>query len=123
VISGTLAILTTRKLKGTPTVVMMFFYTARLMLLSAPLALLGWIPMAPEHVLPLLAIGAFAQSGQYCFLRAHWLGDTSVLGLLGYLSLPLSGLVGYLFFTEIPTAHTLIGATIILLALTQVGPR
>ena len=60
--------------------------------------------------------------------RCVWRGDGDLLGLLpaaayrtaigplGYSSLILSGLVGYVFFGEIPSLNTVIGAAIIVLA-------
>lgn len=123
VLAGNGAVIVTRKLRGTPPMVMMLFYTAGLAALTAPFALAGWTPMAPGHLLPLLAVGAFAQSAQYCFLRAHWLGDAGVLGPLGYLTLILSVSVGYLVFDEVPSAGMLAGAVVIVLATLMVADR
>lgn len=114
VLTGTLAIIITRRLKGSPAVVMMVFYTGGLALFMAPFAWSDWTPVADQHWPLLLAVGVFAQAGQYCFLRAHWLGDAGVLGPVSYLSLVLSTAAGYLFFGEIPALSLLIGAGIIL---------
>ena len=116
VLAGTGAIIVTRQLKGTPPVVMMLFYTGGLALITAWPALSGWQPVAAGHWPFLLAVGVFSQAAQFCFLRAHWLGDAGFLGPLGYSSLILSGLVGYVFFGEIPSLNTVIGAVIIVLA-------
>lgn len=121
VLAGNGAVIVTRKLRGTPPMVMMLFYTAGLAVLTAPVAAATWVPLAPGHVLPLLAVGAFAQSAQYCFLRAHWLGDAGVLGPLGYLTLILSFSVGYLVFAEVPSAGMLAGAAIIVAATAMVA--
>lgn len=123
VLAGNGAVIVTRKLRGTPPVVMMLFYTAGLAALTAPVAAAVWVPLAPGHLWPLLAVGAFAQTAQYCFLRAHWLGDAGVLGPLGYLSLVLSGAVGYLVFAEVPSAGMLAGAAVIVLATALVSDR
>ncbi len=116
VLSGTAAIIATRHLKGTPSVVMMVFYTAGLMLGSLPFVAVDWHPVAPEHWPLLLAIGIFAQSAQFCFLNAHWLGDAGVLGPVSYASLILSALAGYLVFAEVPSAGMILGATVIVAA-------
>ena len=116
VFSGTAAIIVTRKLKGTPAVVMMTFYTAGLALLTALPASQTWVSIAPDHLPFLLAVGVFSQCAQFCFLQAHWKGDAGFLGPLGYTSLIISGTVGFLVFNEVPTLNTIIGATIIVLA-------
>ena len=116
VFTGTGAIIATRALKGTPAIVMMTFYTGGLALVTGPVALAAWESIVPEHRLPLLAIGVFAQAAQYCFLRAHWLGEASVLGPMGYLSLIFSTAVGFFVFAEIPSLGMALGAAIILLS-------
>lgn len=118
VFSGTAAIIVTRKLKGTPAVVMMAFYTGGLALATALPTSQTWVPIAPDHLPYLLAIGIFSQCAQFCFLQAHWKGDAGFLGPLGYTSLIISGTVGFLVFKEVPTLNTIIGAAIIVLATT-----
>lgn len=113
ILAGTGAIIVTRALKGTPPVVMMAFYTGGLALATAPLAVANWTPIASDHLWPLLAIGAFAQTAQYCFLQAHWHADASVLGPLGYTSLILAAAIGFFVFGEIPTPGVALGAAII----------
>ncbi len=113
VLSGTAAIIATRHLKGTPSVVMMVVYTAGLMLGTLPFVVADWHPVAPEHWPLLLTIGVFSQSAQFCFLKAHWLGEAGVLGPVSYASLILSALAGYLVFAEVPSASMILGAAII----------
>lgn len=116
VILGTFAVICTRKLKGTPPVVMMVFYTAGLAILTAPVALTNWQPVPSDHWPFLLAVGVFAQLAQICFLKAHWLGDAGVLGPVSYVSIILSGTAGYLFFAEMPGINMALGAVIIVVA-------
>ncbi|ASJ75494.1 Riboflavin transporter [Granulosicoccus antarcticus IMCC3135] len=116
IFSSTLATIATRYLKGTPAVVMMLLYTAGLSLLTLPMVLFNWQPVPKELIWPLLFIGVFAQAGQYCFIKAHWLGEASILGPLGYVSLLLSITAGYLVFAEVPDASMMVGSAIILLA-------
>ncbi|KPB01016.1 DMT family transporter [Ahrensia marina] len=113
VLFGTSAIILTRKLSGTPTVVMMVFYTAGLTLLTAPLAFYFWTPITSEHLLPLLAIGAFSQCAQFCFLQAHGRAEAGFLAILGYLSLLLTTAIGYFVFDEVPSITFAIGAALI----------
>ena len=116
VTTGTLAVIATRRLKGTPEVVMMLFYTAGIALLMAPLAALTWEPVAPGHWPFLIVVGISAQLAQVCFLRAHWLGDAGVLGSVSYLSLVLSTTAGFLVFGERPGWPLLLGAALIVAA-------
>jgi len=116
VFSGSAAVIVTRRLRSTPTIVLMSFYTVGLGVCTLPFALLTWEPIAPDHLIPLLAIGVFAQAAQACFLRAHFNGDAGVLSVLGYMSLPISMAAGYFAFDEVPTLRFLIGALLVVLA-------
>lgn len=116
ILLGCAAIIVTRRLRETPTIVLMAFYTVGLSLCTAPFALLAWEPIATDHAVPLLAIGVFAQAAQACFLRAHYNGDAGVLSVLGYMSLPLSMAAGYFAFDEEPTLRFLTGAVLVVLA-------
>lgn len=116
VFCGTAAIILTRKLTGAPDVVLMTFYTVGLTALTAPLAAIFWVPIAPEHIAPLLAIGVLAQSAQFCFLQAHRRAEAGFLAVLGYMSLIFTTAVGYLFFDEVPTVPMMIGAALIIAA-------
>lgn len=121
VLAGTLAIIITRQLKGTPAVVMMVFYTGGLALFTAPFAWAQWTVVDTGHWPLLLAIGLFAQAAQFCFLKAHWLGDAGVLAPVSYLSLILSTSAGFFFFGEVPGIPLVIGALIILCAAWYIG--
>jgi len=116
IVTGCAAIIVTRRLRDTPTVVLMTFYTVGLSLCTLPFALWSWQPIQSDHLLPLLAIGVFAQAAQACFLRAHYNGEAGVLSVLGYMSLPLSMAAGYFAFEEEPTLRFLIGAALVVLA-------
>tara|TARA_R110002126_G_scaffold228083_1_gene372580 strand:+ start:309 stop:1181 length:873 start_codon:yes stop_codon:yes gene_type:complete len=116
VIFGTSAIIVTRKLSDAPTVVMMTFYTCGLAILTLPFAIWSWTSINLDDLPILLAIGVFAQSAQFYFLRAHKWGEAGFLAILGYLSLVLSTGVGYIFFDEIPTMSFIFGAILIVAA-------
>jgi S-adenosylmethionine uptake transporter len=116
IVTGCAAIIVTRRLRATHTVVLMTFYTVGLSLCTLPFALWSWQPIQSDHLLPLLAIGVFAQAAQACFLRAHYNGDAGVLSVLGYMSLPVSMAAGYFAFEEEPTLRFLIGAALVVLA-------
>lgn len=123
VISGCSAILVTRRLVDAPAVLLMVLYGAGLALVCGPFAWWHWQPVAAAHVLPLLLIGAITQCAQFCFLRAHALGDIGLLAPLMYISLVLSAAAGFLVFSEVPTAATVTGALCIVLAAALAGRR
>ncbi|MBO6884182.1 MAG: DMT family transporter [Marivita sp.] len=116
ILTGSAAVIVTRRLRSTPTLVLMTLYTIGLGLCTLPFALWSWQPIPSHHLVPLLAIGVFAQGAQACFLRAHYNGDAGVLSVLGYLSLPLSTAAGYFVFGETPTLRFYAGAALVVLA-------
>ena len=113
---GTVATILLRRLKGTSEITMMLLYTGGLALASAPVAVYHWEPLNRIDVVALAGIGVFSQCAQYCFLKAHWLGDVGFLGPLTYLNLLLAALAGFVFFNEIPSVSLTIGAVIILMS-------
>ena len=114
---GSLATVQTRALKGENTTMLMVFYTVGLTLFTAIPAAIAWQPVTPSAWPLLLGIGVLAQIGQYCYLRAYQASPANVLAPLGYLSIVLASIAGYLAFGEIPAWTTLAGIVIILFAL------
>ncbi|CDP51539.1 membrane protein [Devosia sp. DBB001] len=117
VVFGSLAVVQTRALAGENTTVLMVFYTVGLTLFTAIPAAVTWHPVALADWPLLLAIGVLAQAGQYCFLRAYQSTPANVLAPLGYLSIVMASIAGYLAFGEIPASSTVIGVVIIIGAL------
>ncbi|MCR9111174.1 DMT family transporter [Marivita sp. XM-24bin2] len=116
ILTGSGAVIVTRRLRATPTIVLMTVYTVGLGLCTLPFAFWSWQPIPTEHLAPLLAIGVFAQTAQACFLRAHYNGDAGVLSVLGYMSLPLSTAAGFFAFGETPTMRFYAGSAMVVLA-------
>ena len=123
VLTGSGAVIVTRRLRETPVLVLMTFYTIGLAVFTAPFASVTWTQIADGHLLPIMAVGVFAQAAQSCFLRAHYHGEAGVLSVLGYLGLPLSVTVGYLVFNEAPTPRFMIGAALVVLAAASLARR
>lgn len=116
VVAGTAAVIVTRRLKATPTIVLMSFYTGGLALLVAPFTALGWRPVESAEWPLLLAVGIFAQAAQFCFLQAHKRAEAAFLAVLGYGSLVMSAAVGYFVFGEVVTLRFALGAALIVAA-------
>jgi drug/metabolite transporter (DMT)-like permease len=83
-------------------------------ILMAGPALLTW--QSPDWmILALLGLGPFAILGQYFTIRAYSLAPVSLLAPLSYTSLLFAALLGWLFFSELPTFGVLAGAALITL--------
>lgn len=117
VLFGSLATVQTRALAKENTTVLMVFYTVGLTVFTSIPAAFSWKPVASADWPLLLAIGVLAQIGQYCFLRAYQSTPANLLAPVGYLSIVLASLAGFLAFGEVPAPTTLIGTGIIIGAL------
>lgn len=116
ILTGSGAIIATRRLRPAPEIVMMAFYTGGLAVVTGPLALWFWVPVEGGHWVPFLAVGVFSQAAQFCFLRAHYNGEAGFLSVLSYLSLILSVGVGFFVFGEVPTVRFALGAVLVVAA-------
>ena len=114
VVFGSLAVVQTRALRRESPTVMMLFYTLGLTLLTAVPAILTWQPVSASDWPALIAIGVLGQAGQYCFLRAYRAQEAAVLAPISYGSILFATAAGWMFFAELPTAHLIGGAAIIL---------
>lgn len=117
VLFGSLATVQTRALAKENTTVLMVFYTVGLTVFTSIPAAVSWKPVASADWPLLLAIGVLAQIGQYCFLRAYQSTPANLLAPVGYLSIVLASLAGFLAFGEVPAPTTIIGTAIIIGAL------
>ncbi|MEO0703127.1 MAG: DMT family transporter [Pseudomonadota bacterium] len=116
ILTGSGAIIATRRLRPAPEIVMMAFYTGGLAAVTGPLAWWFWVPVQAGHWVPFLAVGVFSQAAQFCFLRAHYNGEAGFLSVLSYLSLILSVGVGFFVFDEVPTVRFAAGAVLVVAA-------
>lgn len=116
IVAGTLSVIVLRQLKGSPWQTAMLYYAGGMILFTSIPALQSWQQPEPKQWVLLVCLAVFTQSAQFCFIRAHWLGEAGFLGPLGYTSLLLSAAIGFVFFDEIPTAATLLGACVIVAA-------
>ncbi|MEP1206790.1 MAG: DMT family transporter [Rhizobiaceae bacterium] len=75
-----------------------------------------WLWVTPDlfGLLFLLSMGVLATMGQWVGVKALRLGEVSVIGNMEYSKLIYAALLGYLLFSEIPDAYTLLGAAIII---------
>lgn len=74
-----------------------------------------WVWRTPDAgELALLGMmGAVGNLGQYFAVRAYRVGEATAVTPMDYAQLPLSGVLGYLWFAELPDAWTLAGAAVV----------
>jgi drug/metabolite transporter (DMT)-like permease len=80
--------------------------------------ILPWFWTSPDLKGWLLLIGAGAAgvAGHFCLIRAFQCAPASVLAPFAYSSLLWASLFGYMFWDEVPTSNTILGAALIVFA-------
>ena len=108
-----LLIITTRQLRGTPNTVLVVTQVVGALIFGALLAPWHWTPVRPTD-LPLLALLGVVSVGAFALVNlALKLAPASVVSPFQYTLLVWAMIFGYLFFGDVPQAHTLIGAAVI----------
>ena len=93
------------------TIVLYFSVTCSIVgLLTLPF---GWVWPTPEQAAMLVGASIAGGIAQILVTEAYRHADVSVIAPFEYTSLILSIVVGYLFFSDIPTVEMLIGAVIV----------
>jgi len=82
-------------------------------LLSLPLALLHWQAPTAAQWAGYLACGLLGSGAHYCLTRSYGVVDISATQSLKFLDLVWATLLGWLVFSDVPTATSLIGGLII----------
>ncbi len=83
---------------------------------ALPFALYSYQPIPGETLLMFLAIGALGTGGNYAITWAYKHAPATLLGPFEFTALLWAVTFGVIFFGEIPSVHTLIGAGIIVAA-------
>jgi len=120
----------TRKLRKTDSSATMAYYSSLVYLVAsvilAPLpVLVGEMPDAHEsiaflfrawvmpgflHLMIMFGLGLVWAAGMYFIARSYSMVQASIVAPFEYLALPISAMWGFLFWQEVPTMGTLIGA-------------
>lgn len=107
----------TRKLAGTSGTVLMTAQLAAALLLGGALVVLqGWIAPGPVDFVLMLVLGAGSLAGNLCVNRALRLAPASVVVPFQYTLILWGILFGYVFFGDVLSRATLLGAAIIVAA-------
>lgn len=118
-----LAIIFVKILSKTDSTVTLLFYSGVIgtVTTAAVLAVISvidpgaqvWKPMSLTEYGLVFAMGAFGVVAHNCFIRGYAVGEATALSPLDYTRILFSGLVGYLFFAEMVTWLTVLGAVIV----------
>ncbi|MEJ1161062.1 DMT family transporter [Prosthecomicrobium sp. N25] len=96
---------------GTGTVI--FYQGLIVLVIVGPLAGLSWVTPTWREGLVLLGMGLVFVTGQWLFTMALRLGEASALAPLNYVRLVMMSVVGYLYYAEVPSVQTALGAVLI----------
>lgn len=99
------------------------YQTLLLTVLSLPPALWFWHTPSPESLLLVALIGALGTIAWLCFTRAFALADASAVMPYEFLKLPLTALLAYLMFAEVPSIWTWLGGAVIFGASIYIAQR
>ena len=98
--------------EGTVAIVFYFSLTATLLsLLTIPF---GWVWPTPAEFALLIGAGVLGGAGQIALTSSYRFADAGVLAPFTYVSMLWSLVFGFVFFAEVPTAATLVGAALII---------
>lgn len=113
-LTGALAIII-RRLSGrdSPYVIIFWFTIAGGLITLFP-ALAVWVMPQPGDWPLVVLIGFLGLIGQTAFTLAFSSGESSAIAPFDYMRLIFAGLLGYLFFAEVPDVWSLAGAAIIM---------
>ena len=99
------------------------FQTLFLTVFSLPPALRFWRIPSLESLLLVASIGALGTIAWLCFTRAFALADASAVMPYEFLKLPMTALLAYLMFAEVPSTWTWLGGAVIFGASIYIAQR
>jgi drug/metabolite transporter (DMT)-like permease len=76
----------------------------------------GWVMPGLSDGLTIFAVGVLTVSGFFGYAQAYRLASPSFIAPFEYSSMIWAILFGYLFFKDVPTGETVVGAAIIIAA-------
>jgi drug/metabolite transporter (DMT)-like permease len=92
-----------------PMTVLLYVNFFGFILLGIPAYMSGQSVQFIENV-PFLLLGPLAITAQYFIIKGYTLADVALLGAVDYTWLIFAGIIGYVFFAEIPTLATMLGS-------------
>ncbi|MBM3547197.1 MAG: DMT family transporter [Alphaproteobacteria bacterium] len=111
---GSFVNLTMRRLGATETAAStVCFYTGMCTIVFAATLPFSWVTPDPVDLAILISLGLGGGIAQYWYTKSLWYAPSALIAPLGYTSLIWMTAAGFLFWNEVPTGATLIGAAII----------
>ena len=109
--------ITIRKLSTTePIWLISIFFTITISIAGLATIPMGWVMPNFQDFVLLALIGVTGGSANLFLTQSYKLSEVSLVAPLKYLALIFAIIFGYLIWNEIPTAKTLIGASLVILA-------
>lgn len=110
------AVSTIRQLSRTePSGTIVFYFTFLTTVFSALTLPFSWTPIASWFDFSIFAAAGLSGGiAQLLMTRAYSLAPTPVLSPFNYVSIAIAALVGWLFWAEIPSVHTIVGSCIVI---------
>lgn len=90
---------------------------------TLPPAIVVWQNPTNMELLLMAAIGAGLSVGHTCLIHGLRVGEATAVMPFDYTRLILSGVVGYIFFMEVPDPYTIVGAVMIVGATFYIARR
>ncbi|MDO6562115.1 EamA family transporter [Amphritea sp. 1_MG-2023] len=110
-----ISIVTTRVLTmSEPTNRILFYYFALSALFSLPLALVDWQPIALTNLPSLLAISVSIWCTMWLYTKAYSYAKATIIAPISYFGVLFAGLLGWLFWQQLPDIMSLIGAALVI---------
>jgi drug/metabolite transporter (DMT)-like permease len=103
----------TRRLRGTPDIVLITWQTFGALVFGAFAAPVAWVALTWGDGLLLILLGVVATFAHSCINRALKLAPASVVVPYQYTTIVWAIILGFIFFGDIPSWHTLLGAIVI----------
>lgn len=109
------SIVTTRMLTQTePTNRILFYYFALSALFSLPLALTEWQPVPLASVPLMIGISLSIWCTMWLYTQAYSYAKATVIAPISYFGVLFAGLLGWLFWQQVPDMLSVIGATLVI---------
>ncbi|MGI3169626.1 DMT family transporter [Pseudooceanicola sp. C21-150M6] len=116
-VCGALAQIYIRKMVASEQVsAIVFWFTCTSAVMSLLTLPFGWVMPDAGAFVMLVVLGVVGGIGQICLTTAYRYADASLVAPFDYTSMLFAILIGYVFFSEVPTIQMLLGATLIIAA-------
>lgn len=93
-----------------------FYYALFSSLVTLPGAVLHWQPVPNEIWAWLIGLGIIASAGQLAVTKGYRTAPTGAIGVYSYSGIIYGALLGWLFWSEVPSWFTWAGAALIVTA-------